>query len=264
MRSESDQRRGELARSDQYHPEQDERPEPVADDFELPPHPEMLLEHHLHVRLLLEHRREVLQPEDVQVAYQAEQHADEEEVGGPVDPRGQLKGTGDAAADRLVADKRDPPRADRVPGELVGELCSEAGGDEAGEEAGGAAELSGVSEADTAGFGGELVEEEEAAETVAAGEFGEGEEREGGGGGEGDLRDEVVRAALGAVGEREVGQGRHGNGEEEEHGPRDGGAAAVRLVQEHPTEERPETAELDVFVFVFGFLEQWQRLRRLE
>lgn len=69
--AEGDECGGELAGRDRDHAQQDEDPEAVTDDLELPPHAEVLAEDRLHVGLLLEHRREVLQPEDVQMAYQA-------------------------------------------------------------------------------------------------------------------------------------------------------------------------------------------------
>lgn len=244
---ESHQGGGELAGRDHYQPCQYEHPKPVADYFELPPQPEMLSQHCFDLRFPSEHRREVLQPQDLEVAYEPKEHAGEEEAGDPVDQGGQLERARDAVAQQGVPHEGDAAGAGDVPPELVGDLGGEAGGDEAGEEAEGLVELEGVAEADAVGLAGQLVEKEEAAEAVAAGDGGEGKEGEGGGGGEGQLDDEVVRTALGAEGEHEVGHGRDGHGEQEKNGPGDGGAVtAAGLVEAEPAKAGAEVAEVIV------------------
>ncbi|URE33030.1 zinc finger CCCH domain-containing protein, partial [Musa troglodytarum] len=115
---ESHQGGGELAGRDHYQPCQYEHPKPVADNFELPPQPEMLTQHCADLRFPSEHRREVLQPQDLEAAYEPKEHAGEEEAGDPVDQGGQLERARDAVAQQGVPHEGDAAGAGDVPPEL--------------------------------------------------------------------------------------------------------------------------------------------------
>lgn len=109
-------------------------------------------------------------------------------------------------------------------------------------------QLLGVASSDGLALVAELVEEEEAAEAVAADEGGEAEEGEGGDAAEGELGDGVVRAGVEVVavgaGEDEMGEGGDDDGEGGEDEPGEESGPCIGLVDAEPFEPGSEIPEL--------------------
>lgn len=241
----------ELAGGDEDEAGEDEGAIAMANDPELAADAEMLSQNLRHVRRrapLHEHSGKVLQPEDLQVAHQPKQDADEQEECHPIDPTGQLQGAGHHVADRHAPGdgERNPLRPRGIPPDLVDHLSCEAGHDEERQQAEGTVELVHVARSHPLALPHELVEEEEAAEAIPADESWEADEGEGRGGGEGELNRHVVGAAAWETVEDEVGRGGHEDAEQEEDGPRHNGMACVGLVDAHPTKAGAEHPELVV------------------
>lgn len=157
VRSGGNQDGGELADRHHHHAREDEGAEPVADDLELLPQAEVLLQHRQHLRLLLEYCHKFLQPQDVEVANGPEDRASEKEARRPVYPRRQLQRARHAPCRHRVLPKGDPIGAERVPPDLVGHLRGEAGRQEHSEEAKRPAELGGIRRAYARALCGYLV-----------------------------------------------------------------------------------------------------------
>lgn len=241
----------ELAGGDEDEAGEDEGAVAVANDPELAADAEVLSQHLRHVRPrapLHEHGGEVLQPEDLQVAHQPKQDADEQEERHPIDPTGQLQRAGHHVPDRHSPGngERNLLRPGGIPPDLVDHLSCEAGHDEERQQAEGTIELVHVARSHPLALPHELVEEEEAAEAIPADEGGKADEGKGGGRGEGELDRHVVGAAARETVEDEVGRGGHEDAEQEEDGPGNNGVACVGLVDAHPTKAGAERPELVV------------------
>ncbi|BAS89423.1 Os04g0447950, partial [Oryza sativa Japonica Group] len=228
------EQRGELAGRDEEEAGDDELAVAVADPPELLADAAVLPQHVGDVGALAEVPGEPGHPQDLQEAYDPEQHARHEEHGRAVHPRRHLQ----------RARRGGPPQRERpvraVPVHLVRGVGEEAGEDEAGEEAEGPRELHGVAGADVLGVVPEPVEVEQPAQAAAPDEPGEREVGERRGEGERRLHLPVVGAAR----QRGARRRRDGHGEQREHEPRRDGAGAVRVLDAHPPQARPEAAQL--------------------
>ena len=119
--------RRELTRRDKNQPPQNKHPKPVAYDPQASPDSKMPDQYRPHVRFLLKDPSKVFEPQNLEIADEAKEHAHEEKDGGSVEPGAELERAGDDVAGVDVGEVGRVGSARNEPPDLVCAVRDETG-----------------------------------------------------------------------------------------------------------------------------------------